>query len=471
MAGSKHERSRGTGGSGEVSPLAAQLQQAWLQTQMPKVQKRSFTSVAKQQPSRLSPTFPVAEQSALKSLSSIFPELASMPEEKKPIISSVFKDGEEQHPIPAWQKHKSECLSYLIEGNLPALSRTLRNLKESKVPTLRSLSASLVEHSSESSSFSVSGPLSTSYSFSGTGTTHSHPEPDMEAFSPLPNVFENTRSITSFADFEPESAADVDPEAAAEIAEEKSPFFSYLSNILMDENMEERKCMFVEMSAYQAMAKELGDLISDDSPPSPPFSPEAPEEDNESWIEGVLSGPLPAEADKQFLGTGDGYAYEEASVIDILSPHIDSDSGNNNTLANGRDAESDFVPDSRSTWSDSGVLPTSNSDEALFENAVTQYVEIKPVVPPQSRNGVHIPPVDLTNLLMRYGIRVLLFGMVPIPTRGILWTTFTDCCLHLASGPFNNLLVFASLLWMVTGDLLATIFRTNDVLSFCCSYP
>lgn len=432
MAGSKHERSRGNGGSGDVSPLAAQLQQAWLQTQMPKVQKRSVSSVTKQ-PSRLSPTFPLAEQSALRSLSSIFPELASMPEEKKPMISSVFKDGEEQEPPPEWRSKKTECLSYLIEGNSADLRKTVRHINEFSVLAQRSLSASLVENSSGSSSFSGHGPLSSSYSFSGTGTTHSDAELDMEAFSPLPNVFENTRSISSFADFEPESAADVDPEAAAEIAEERSPFLSYLSNILMDENMEERKCMFVEMSAYQAMAKELGDLISDDSPsPSPSFSyntksPEAHEEDSESWIEGILSGPLPAEADKHFSGTGDRYAYEEASVVDDFSPPIDSESGSSNTLANGRDTESDSVPDSYSVcpWTDSGVLVPSNPGVTLFKsqrrNPVSQYVQIKPVVPPQSRNGVHIPPVDLTNLLMRYGIRGLSFGMVLSPTRGMFW--------------------------------------------------
>ncbi|KAG6547561.1 hypothetical protein Mapa_011009 [Marchantia paleacea] len=41
------------------------------------------------------------------------------------------------------------------------------------------------------------------------------------------------------------------------------PLLSYISDMLMEEDLCEKKCMFVECSAYQAMTKELADLIGD----------------------------------------------------------------------------------------------------------------------------------------------------------------------------------------------------------------
>lgn len=37
--------------------------------------------------------------------------------------------------------------------------------------------------------------------------------------------------------------------------------FEYFIDIFMDENVEEKKCMFIEMSVYQVMVKEFGDFI------------------------------------------------------------------------------------------------------------------------------------------------------------------------------------------------------------------
>lgn len=49
---------------------------------------------------------------------------------------------------------------------------------------------------------------------------------------------------------------------------EDDMMLQYLSDMLMDEEMSDKKCMYMQCSAYQAMTKELADLIGDGSPPT-----------------------------------------------------------------------------------------------------------------------------------------------------------------------------------------------------------
>ena len=271
MAGYKHGRSGGSEGTEKVSPLASQLQQIWMQTQMPKVQKRSLTSVPgvkssqHQQPLQHLPKFSiqggrVEHNSALKSLSSIFPEIGDMPEETaKPMIYSVFEEGEELKPIPEEVREKRiQCLELLFQN--VSLNEN-PSPRSSKQVTTRSISEPLMGASSAgflSASGGISKPLTASHSFSG----FDHKEP---------LGFVAPETATEYADLRLQASS---TELAQDVVpEEKSPLFSYLSDILMEEKVGEGKCMFMEISAYQAMAKELGDLISLDVP-SPPFSGE-----------------------------------------------------------------------------------------------------------------------------------------------------------------------------------------------------
>ncbi|KAJ7537309.1 hypothetical protein O6H91_11G000500 [Diphasiastrum complanatum] len=48
------------------------------------------------------------------------------------------------------------------------------------------------------------------------------------------------------------------------------PVLGYISDMLMDEDMEDRRCMFVDSSAYRAMADELAGLLGDSSASSDP---------------------------------------------------------------------------------------------------------------------------------------------------------------------------------------------------------
>lgn len=274
MAGYKHGRSGGSEGAEKVSPLASQLQQVWMQTQMPKVQKRSFTSVPgvkssqHQQPLQHLPKFNmqgggVEHNSALKSLSSIFPEIVDMPEETtKPMIYSVFEEGEELEPIPEeMRERRIKSLALLFQNVVLNDNPSPWSCKQ---VTTRSISEPLMGASSirfPAASGGNSKPLTASHSFSGFDQASSN---ELLGFGA-------PETATEYAGLRLQASS---TELAQEVVpEEKTPLFSYLSDILLEEKVGESKCMFMEISAYQAMAKELGDLISLDIP-SPPLSGE-----------------------------------------------------------------------------------------------------------------------------------------------------------------------------------------------------
>lgn len=446
MAGSKHGRSGGSGGSGggEVSPLAAQLQQAWLQTQMPKAQKRSFVSAAinQSQPSRLSNSSAGAELSApqqktsalsaLKSLSSLFPELANVQEEKKAMISSVFEEHEHPVPLPAAvREKKAQCLGMMFGDN------TIKESRAQAYHTKRSLSASVIQQPSSSSDFSEIGPLSSSHSFSGSIHQRTAPGTPGEELT-YPSFYSGPLATPPY--YDNETAVEV------EVQQEKTPLFSYITEMLMDEKLEEKKCMFVEMSAYQAMAKELGDLISYDSPSvsyddSPPVaydsfpttadnSPSMPESENhtnpethveedaglDTWIDEILSGPLPAELrDSPGSKTELGYGYKHEQSPEEFCTHTDSRLCGSTSWKDGKDTDAE-CQSSHLHMDSSPMFAAVDSAHGMGRSL---HGDFKPVAPSSSSNGEHQPPVDLTNLLIRshfcmhllnFGCRVCRFG-------------------------------------------------------------
>ena len=440
MAGYKHSRSGGSEGSEQVSPLASQLQQAWLQTQMPKLQKRTFTSASsvssqqqqQQQPplhlsspssSSYSSVRPSLKQSALKSLSAIFPEIGDMPEEAvQPVISSVFEDGEEPTPIPTEiRQRNSRCLDYLFEN----FSLNEKLTPSSKKHTNRSISEPLIRPSSTGSLEFCSN--------SSSGISQ-------EVLVGDPTAAENP---------------DLDS-TAEKVSEENKPFLSYLSDILMEESVDESKCMFMEISSYQAMAKELGDLIGhDSSSPSPPppltfptglsnspllLSPseECNNSSAEEWFETLLNGPLPVEL-ANIPGTAIGGDQSAKKFTKDLCD-FDPQSIISGTNAGGDQSIEKFTEgvcniDPQSTSSASGTTQgCENNGCKTWESEVDQESQIGecnmpfllnnnfPAIAnsegllysvlskeggvngnlPSNGNRVHIPPVDLTNLLIRF---------------------------------------------------------------------
>lgn len=429
MAGSKHERSGGSEGAGDVSPLTAQLQQAWLQTQMPKLQKRTFMSGSStpRQPSRLSPSSgPIAEQSAHKSLSSIFPELANIPEEKKPMISSVFKAGEEPGPLPdVVQNIRRDCLGIMFVD----YSALEKEAKHKGPQTKRSISASHVQSSSGSLDFSDLGHLSSSHSFSGSTQR-------AESHSPSEDSIYSRRSGSQDTYDAPKEFQELDPESTATVEGESRPLFSYISDMLMDESVEDRKCMFVEMSAYQAMAKELGDLIGDDSPPSPPAIedsfPEFQYDDDtglvDNWIHEILNGPPPTELrDGHHTGTGNGngngFADKNGNDYGELSPQTDSDFCSSTGWEDRRDADSEGAECRQCGEETSPSGPSENTQDVRSNKKDYANNLVVNSVVPAIANGVHVPSVDLTNLLIRFDCLDSTFRTPANPKKDItcLW--------------------------------------------------
>ena len=437
MAGYKHRRSGGSEGSEQVSPLASQLQQAWLQTQMPKLQKRTFTSASsvssehQQQPLHLSSPSssssssvrPSLKQSALKSLSAIFPEIGDMPEEAvQPVISSVFEDGEEPTPIPTEiRQRNSRCLDYLFEN----FSLNEKQTVSSKKHMNRSISEPLIGPSSTGSLEFCSNSLS--------GISQ--------------EVLVGGPTATEYPDLD---------STAEKVSEENKPFLSYLSDILMEESVEESKYMFNEISSYQAMAKELGDLIGHDSlSPSPPppltyptglsnssllLSPS--EECNnlsaEEWFENLLNAPPPVEL-ANIPGTalgGDQSAEKFTKDICDFDPQSfmsGTNTGGDQSIEKFTEGLCNFDPQSTSStsgttqgWENNGCktwesevdheseigecnmpfllnnnFPAIASSDGLLYSVLYKEGGVSGNLP-SNDNRVHIPPVDLTNLLIRF---------------------------------------------------------------------
>jgi hypothetical protein len=420
MSGSKHDRSGGSGGGGggggggEVSPLATQLQQAWLHTQMPKTQKRSLISA----PSRQSKSSP--DQSAFKSLSSIFPELAALPQEKKPMIFSVFQEGEQPKPkdLEATKDSFSSCPSLFAN-----ITETVANsISSTPPPSLphRSLSASHVVQSSSSNSSERGGALAsflTTHSFSGSSSHASFAadanSPDWTESTHSGEGGEVAGSLFNLAgDLNP-----VDSSVTSE-GEDVNTFYSYLNN-LMDDEPEHHKCMFVEATAFQAMAKELGDLIGDDS--SPAWSDSRTSEkdhDVDSWLEEIMRGPFPAEVPEGIKDSSKSFTNDEVESLDL---------GNSDPWYNGTDVH--LHPEAALSMHpslDSESL-CGGSEDALKHSRVPNRLDShdsKSTISQQISIRHQISPVDLSQLLLRYKYSLPLFSLpsgLPLQKKWGMW--------------------------------------------------
>jgi hypothetical protein len=419
MSGSKHDRSGGSGGGGgggggEGSPLATQLQQAWLHTQMPKTQKRSLISA----PSRQSKSSP--DQSAFKSLSSIFPELAALPQEKKPMIFSVFQEGEQPKPkdLEATKDSFSSCPSLFAN-----ITETVANsISSTPPPSLphRSLSASHVVQSSSSNSSERGGALAsflTTHSFSGSS---SHASFAADANSPDWTESTHSGEGGEVAGSLFNLAGDLDPvdSSVTSEGEDVNTFYSYLNN-LMDDEPEHHKCMFVEATAFQAMAKELGDLIGDDS--SPAWSDSRTSEkdhDVDSWLEEIMRGPFPAEVPEGIKDSSKSFTNDEVESLDL---------GNSDPWYNGTDVH--LHPEAALSMHpslDSESL-CGGSEDALKHSRVPNRLDShdsKSTISQQISIRHQISPVDLSQLLLRYKYSLPLFSLpsgLPLQTKWGMW--------------------------------------------------
>jgi hypothetical protein len=218
---------------GVVSPLALQLQEAWLQTQMPKAQKQSpipLTTTLTNTPEEISvrdSILPLPKNSMLKSLATIFPEVDATTKQGQPTIPFTQKDGDvSTQPKARANRNRVHLMNSFINGvnHVQSIEPSCIMQKCSKLPLDKVL-------------------------------------PSLTSQPPLNVQSSNVSTLpTNLQKLEPIGVSNVDSLDVVEIVEENQPLFSYL-NGLMDENLEE-----VIDNDPQMMARELGVLTGDHPP-------------------------------------------------------------------------------------------------------------------------------------------------------------------------------------------------------------
>ncbi|EFJ08135.1 GRAS family protein [Selaginella moellendorffii] len=96
--------------------------------------------------------------------------------------------------------------------------------------------------------------------------------------------------------------APMEPAGSSEADPLKDPVFSYISDMLMDEDTDERTCMFIDCSGYKSMANELTQIISDSSSSGASESENTNKGAVDSWIHGVLNNDEVVDSDVRVEG-------------------------------------------------------------------------------------------------------------------------------------------------------------------------
>jgi len=210
------------GGSSRISSLESQLQQAWLQTQMPKVQRRSVTA---------SLSGASGEKRAC-SQSSAEPPLSAVSGHASDAEKTYFHKTRPE-TVPA-----AEFLRRFTTPQLETIS------EKTDVPVPRSSSAPLFE--------SRISPSTISDGSNNSASTHISSSDELSIDS---QHCMGGGAIDS-VDFEGLGSG------LADLEGETEPLVLFLDDILTNEDLEEEKCHVQETDAYQAMEKEISELLA-----------------------------------------------------------------------------------------------------------------------------------------------------------------------------------------------------------------
>lgn len=218
-------QSRVGAGSVEFSPLASQLQQAWLHSQIrPKVQKRSLFSQVRDVSAENRAS--VQQYSYLPSL-----DLRGVVDHHDANAARSIPNGatDLEHPTYFHKSRSASAPEFLQRPVLPQLHSFSR---KTDLPR-QSRSASLLEATTTSSSSSET-------------------------------TYNRSASLSPSSSFRNASAASAD---AVESVDSSSgdPLIRFLDDMtFMDDNIENNGCIMQQGSAYQAMEKEISALIAPD---------------------------------------------------------------------------------------------------------------------------------------------------------------------------------------------------------------
>lgn len=218
MPGNKKPDGTSEGSTSRSSSLESQLQQAWLQSQIPKVQRRSVTA-----------------------------SLSGLSGEKRAELTLNGVSGRSPDASGAentyFHKTRTETVppEFLRRFATPQLETIS---KKTDVPVPRSNSGPLPD---------IRNSPSTSYSTSAS-----------TLFSSSDELSIGTQLCTGEGVFDSVDFEGVGS-GSADLAGETEPLAQFLDDFLSNVELEEEKCMVQQTTAYQAMEKEIADLLAADS--------------------------------------------------------------------------------------------------------------------------------------------------------------------------------------------------------------
>jgi hypothetical protein len=378
----------GLGGS--ESPLASKLQQAWLDSQRPKFQRRSSGAAGE----RINSSVTVAGITKQRSADSA--ELDTGSQLK---IGGIQRSNSEYESNEEWifphkrrpdlpvfpKKVVPQLISYSKLSEPPRGSSSL----DTSSINPSSTSAPVVAVSAKKNSVSDSPLIS--------GASHNNPVRDVRGSNDEVDIarkncedMESSSSDGGLIDSPPEQSANM--------------MMNFLESVLMDENMEDEMYMLQGRSAYLAMAKDLAQLIH------PPAAEAGSSETSTSGSsEGINAGAEAETNDDESCGITNNS--DDAPEVVVRPPPAESVEDELLRLFACRlgkhvmDESSGFAGSepAPSVWMDNALARTSCDDEDEFWNSSlwnSSFARMPPSVSTSSETDP-TPSVDLIDLLLR----------------------------------------------------------------------
>lgn len=288
------------GGASRSSTLESQLQQAWLQSQIPKVQRRSVTGSLSD---RVFGEKPSCSQSS-----------AELP------LNAVSGRAGDGSDVEKTYFHKSRPESVPSEFLRRFATPQLETISEkTDVPVPRSNSAPLPDSrntSTVSDGFSHSTSASTLFTSS-------------DELNSIDSHHSMGGGVFDSVDFDGIGCGSVD------LAGQTEPLALFLDDILLNEELEEEKCLVQQTSAYQAMEKEIADLLAPDSAVDGACDSDGVDEYDRFWT------------NVDFTSTEESSEYKAMAkeIADLLSPEPTIiDDGGSEVLNDKSNTSTEFVP-------------------------------------------------------------------------------------------------------------------------------